>query len=282
MGLSLSFRDHTAPMPPFRGVWRGCSVEHVVLNSTDGYDFRFSGESHYLALHDLKLRDGELRVDDMAPVRSLDLRDTMTFLPAGRKVSGWSLPSVRENAFTALYFDPALLSDELEARYNTGPPPPAIYARDVRLRSTLTKLRDLTIQGGDALAAESLCIVAAIEVFKIAEAPLSGRLSARQLADVRAYIDANLEGCISLSELARVADLSRFHFSRAFKASMGCSPHAFITAQRLDAACRALRDSALPIAHIGLTVGFGSADQFRRAFLAAYGVSPRQYRRSRT
>jgi AraC family transcriptional regulator len=282
MGLSLSFRDHAAPAPPLRGVWRGCSVEHVPLRSTEGYDYRFWGESHYLALHHLELRDGELRVDDMAPVRSRDLRDTMTFLPVGTEAIGWSLPSVRENAFTAVYFDPAFLSDELEARYTARPPPPAIYARDVRLRSTLTKLRDLTIQGGDALVAESLCIVAAIEVFKIAEAPVSGRLSVRQLADVRGYIDANLESSMSLSELARVAGLSRFHFSRAFKASTGCSPHAFITAQRLEAASRALRDSPVPIAHIGLTVGFGSPDQFRRAFLAAYGMSPLQYRRSRT
>jgi AraC family transcriptional regulator len=219
----------------------------------------------------------------MAPVPSRDLRGTMTFVPAGSEVSGWAFPSHRKNAFTAVYFDPAFLDDELETRYAAGPPPPAIYSRDVRLRSTLTKLRDLTQQDdGDALVAESLCIVAAIEVFGIAKAPGSGRLSARQLERVRAFVDANLANSIGLSDLAGVADLSRFHFSRAFKASTGCSPHAFLTAQRLEAAVRVLQTSAVPVAGIGKAVGFGSADQFRRAFLAAYGVSPLQYRRSRT
>ena len=283
MGLTLSFRDGGKLKTPLRSAWRGCSAEHIVLKSAEGYEYRLSTQSHYLALHDLELRDGELRINDMPPVRSRDLRDTMTFVPSGSEVSGWALPAERNNAFTALYFDPAFLNDELEARYAGGPPPPAVYSRDVKLRSTLTKLRDLTRQGdSDALLAESLCIVAAIEVLGITKTPSSGRLSERQLTAVREYIDTHLEQSLSLSELAGVAGLSRFHFSRAFKASTGCSPHAFLTATRLDAASRALAESAAPVGHIGLAVGFGSVDQFRRAFIAAYGLSPLQYRRSRT
>ena len=45
----------------------------------------------------------------------------------------------------------------------------------------------------------------------------TGGLTPRQLNHVRDYIAANLDKDISLSELAGLANLSRFHFIRAFQ-----------------------------------------------------------------
>lgn len=50
-------------------------------------------------------------------------------------------------------------------------------------------------------------------------------LDRRRLTRVLDYIGANLEGDLILARLALIACLSRFHFSRAFKAAVGRSPH---------------------------------------------------------
>src|SRR5258708_32484980 len=61
-------------------------------------------------------------------------------------------------------------------------------------------------------------------------------LDRRRLTRVLDYIGANLEDDLTLARLAAVACLSRFHFSRAFKAAVGRSPHHYVSAKRLELA----------------------------------------------
>jgi AraC-like DNA-binding protein len=61
-------------------------------------------------------------------------------------------------------------------------------------------------------------------------------LDRRRLTHVLDYIGANLEGDLTLARLASIACLSRFHFSRAFKAAVGLSPHHYVSAKRLELA----------------------------------------------
>jgi len=59
----------------------------------------------------------------------------------------------------------------------------------------------------------------------------------------------------------------------------GTSPADFVERLRLDEACRRLsiRDSS--IESVGESIGFKSADAFRRAFERRLGVNPSNYRR---
>lgn len=80
------------------------------------------------------------------------------------------------------------------------------------------------------LLAESLCDVAILEFAVWRGRPLpaprrTATLPAREIARVREYIVANLTTPMTLSDLSRVAGLSKFHFARAFKATVGCSPY---------------------------------------------------------
>jgi len=52
-------------------------------------------------------------------------------------------------------------------------------------------------------------------------------LDRRRLSRVLDYIEANLEGDLTVDRLASIACLSRFHFARAFKAAVGRSPHRY-------------------------------------------------------
>ena len=104
-------------------------------------------------------------------------------------------------------------------------------------------------------------------------------LDRRRLARVLEYIEANLEGELSVCRLASVACLSQFHFARAFKAAVGRSPHRYVSAKRLERAKELLGEREQPLADIALRLKFSCQANFTRSFRQATGQTPAQYRR---
>jgi AraC family transcriptional regulator len=105
-------------------------------------------------------------------------------------------------------------------------------------------------------------------------------LDRRRLTRVLDYIGANLEDDLTLARLASIACLSRFHFSRAFKAAVGRPPHYYVSAKRLELAKQLLGKGDQPLVDIALTLKFSCQANFSRAFREATGQTPAQYRRS--
>jgi len=112
--------------------------------------------------------------------------------------------------------------------------------------------------------------------------PGAGGLSARALALVEDYVQTHLADRIRLEDLARLAGLSPFHFSRAFKATAGKAPHQYLTDARVRQAMLLLRDPGRDITGIALDVGFSSHSHLCTTFRRVLGVSPAAYRRSLT
>jgi AraC family transcriptional regulator len=219
-------------------------------------------------------------VDGLKPDATRDLRNTITFLPSGCGVDGWSMPAKRMNSFTALYFDPALLRDDLDVRYRVASLQPILYAKDGALQETMHKLTALvTNPDVDDIYAESACIIAALEALELKRPETTGTLTHRQIKAVCDYIAAHLTDHISLSDLASSAKLSRYHFGRAFKATTGQSPYAFVLAERIKRASELLSKGYLPIETVASLTGFHSTAQLRRNFQHMKGETPRTYRR---
>ena len=61
-------------------------------------------------------------------------------------------------------------------------------------------------------------------------------LDRRRLYRVLNYIEANLEGDLSIERMATIACLSRYHFARAFRQAIGQSPHRYVSSKRLERA----------------------------------------------
>ncbi|MCU0869656.1 MAG: AraC family transcriptional regulator [Burkholderiales bacterium] len=108
----------------------------------------------------------------------------------------------------------------------------------------------------------------------------TGGLRPAALRRVQAYIDAHLGDTLRLDTLASLANVSRHHFVRAFRTSVGVTPHRYLLAQRLLAARTLLTaDTQRPLGEIARAVGFTSASHFSATFSRHEGVAPSQLRR---
>lgn len=92
----------------------------------------------------------------------------------------------------------------------------------------------------------------------------------------RAYIAEHFRDDISVDDLARLVGVSRFHFIRAFHATFGIPPHAYINQVRLQHA-RKLLLSGRSVAESAAESGFYDQSRLNRLFRRAYGVTPARY-----
>lgn len=106
-------------------------------------------------------------------------------------------------------------------------------------------------------------------------------LSMRQMRRLTDAVAAELHEPWPVKRLADVLGLSPFHFSRAFKASFGLPPHAWLRQQRMELAARLLRESGQPAADIAALTGHPSAAHFSHAFRRHWGMTPTRYRQLR-
>jgi AraC family transcriptional regulator len=107
-----------------------------------------------------------------------------------------------------------------------------------------------------------------------------GGLSPGVFRRVCEYIDANLQTNIDLRTLSEIAGLSIWYFGRAFKQSIGASPHRYLLHRRLDRARHFVANTNLPLAEIAIRSGFSDQSHFTRRFSQYFGLSPGAFRRS--
>ncbi|HEY2009838.1 MAG TPA: helix-turn-helix domain-containing protein [Rhizomicrobium sp.] len=107
----------------------------------------------------------------------------------------------------------------------------------------------------------------------------SGGLPPATLRRIREYVDSHLDRNIGLESLAATAELSLYHFARAFKQSEGTTPHAFVLERRLAKARELLTATDLPLSQIAFTAGFADQSHLARRFRQMVGVSPGQFRK---
>jgi AraC family transcriptional regulator len=101
-----------------------------------------------------------------------------------------------------------------------------------------------------------------------------------RLRRVLAYIEEHLAEEITVGDLANVACLSVFHFTRAFAATMGVPPHRYVGRRRLESAKAMIATGRASLGEIALDCQFSSQSSFTRAFRRATGMTPAEYRRT--
>ena len=107
-----------------------------------------------------------------------------------------------------------------------------------------------------------------------------GGLAPWQLRRATEYVTEHLSGPVLLKDLAGQTGLSASRFGRAFKLSMGISPHRWQMNLRVLEAQEMLRDGKRSQADIALATGFAEQSHFSRVFKEVVGVPPGLWQRA--
>jgi AraC-like DNA-binding protein len=111
--------------------------------------------------------------------------------------------------------------------------------------------------------------------------PPRSESSAARLHLARRFIDERFDQQIDLDLMAAQADLSRFHFIRAFRRQFQTTPHRYLQALRIDRAKELLAGGELSVTDVCFEVGFVSPGSFSALFHRLVGQPPATYRRRR-
>ena len=146
----------------------------------------------------------------------------------------------------------------------------------------------LTPSAGGALMAEAMTQALCVEIVRgyssgrvSTREPAKATLSPAQLDRALDAIEAAVPGDAGLEEIAKAVGYSTFHFSRAFKAATGTSPHQVLIERRVARARERLERGTDPIVDVALECGFSSQAHMTSTFTRQLGVSPGRYRKER-
>jgi transcriptional regulator GlxA family with amidase domain len=109
--------------------------------------------------------------------------------------------------------------------------------------------------------------------------PLAAQLhDSGKFADLHAWIATHLGDDLCVERLAEHVGMSPRTFARSYVEKLGRTPAKTVEAMRLEAACRALEETDLPLKSIAAASGHVGEQNLRRVFQRQLGVSPTQYR----
>jgi AraC family transcriptional regulator len=241
-------------------------------------------DHHYIVQH----LGGPKRVQrsrDGAPISAVVEAGSLTIVPAGTRYRWNALGPIE---FAHLYIPPTLLR---QAAFRLGGThDPLLIERvgclDPMLQSVFTAmLAALRLPVAD----QPLYLDGLLETFlrkllrdhstaSMPESRPRETLAPFRLRRVRDFVDAHLGDPLSLAQLAQIGHASAFHFSRAFKNSLGETPYQYILRRRVDRARALLTSTGCPLAEVATTCGFRDTRHLTKTFQRLTGVTPGHFR----
>jgi AraC family transcriptional regulator len=214
----------------------------------------------------------------------------ITIIPAGVS-SHWRWRDSRPHETLHIYLQPSFVQKVAESsdlNHDQMVIEPQVAVRDEQLShmamSLLYELKAENVVG--RLYADSVASVLAIQLARRYSclkdvAIRKGGMAPHKLRRALEFISDKLEQqqAIALDVVAREVGMSRYHFSRVFKESIGLSPINYIGRQRIERAKKLLAETELPIADIALQAGFSGQSHFTTFFRKLVGLTPRSFRR---
>jgi AraC family transcriptional regulator len=107
---------------------------------------------------------------------------------------------------------------------------------------------------------------------------LSSTYFPKFVSDVEQFCRSNLTRPIGVDDMARVAKMSRFHFTRMFERARGISPGRYLASLRLEESLRLIARGSHSVKKVAEECGYGDANYFCKVFRKSFGVSPGAFR----
>jgi AraC family transcriptional regulator len=268
--------------------WGAIDADNVKITRRETYEYGFQAQRHLLIAYERAERDdGETLIEGLPKSTLREFNCKLSLVPAGHRFHGWQTPRVltRVSYFYINFQDPLF-----DRASGTCPAiSPRLFFFDQAVWDTALKLK-AEVGNSEPWSreyAEALSLVLMLEILRLERTasasvrPLRGGLPVWRQKHVVEFIEEHLAEEISLTALARLADLSLYHFARAFTQSFDMPPHRYHMARRMDRAKSLLQRPALSVTQIGIQIGFRETSSFTRAFRRFTGLTPTEYRRQR-
>jgi transcriptional regulator GlxA family with amidase domain len=110
---------------------------------------------------------------------------------------------------------------------------------------------------------------------------IRGGLAPWQIRRVTAHIESHLDGAITTQDLATIAKVSTYHFTRAFRESLAETPHEYVMRRRIERAQGLMLTTGIALGRIAIDCGFADQTHFNKLFRRRVGESPGVWRRAR-
>lgn len=139
-----------------------------------------------------------------------------------------------------------------------------------------------SVEAGASILEQQSRFAACLRIFLACaeSAPRALADESEAMRRARRYLIDRYNDNVTLSELAAVAGVSRFHLVRAFSRRYGMPPHAFQVHVRVERATALLR-AGMQASEAATTVGFADQSHLHRHFRRIWGVTPAAYARAR-
>lgn len=125
---------------------------------------------------------------------------------------------------------------------------------------------------------EQLVVILLRSVRRGADAGLSPE-QAQIINRALQWLHAHSHENVLVSDVAKEVNLSPVHFRQLFRRAMGVSPKQYLFALRLQTSkCLLMHDR--PVSEVATLAGFGSPQEFSKAFRRLTGVTPLQWKRA--
>ena len=96
---------------------------------------------------------------------------------------------------------------------------------------------------------------------------------------IKSLLDANIEGAVTIEEIAKELHYSPNYVIRQFKEQYGCTPYKYYTDRKLKVAQLYLRNTDMSISEIAERLRFADQHYFSNAFRQRCGMSAGEYRK---
>jgi AraC family transcriptional regulator len=159
---------------------------------------------------------------------------------------------------------------------------------DEVLNSFMERVRDELMRGdASQLFVSAIAHAIAIHIARhYAETVDSSRaaspsLPGYKLKRVTDWMAQHIAEDLNLDQLAARVGLSKFHFDRLFKRTIGLSPSRYQIDMRMNEARRLLRETRKSVLEVALDVGYTNPSHFAKLFRRENGLTPSEYRQQR-
>lgn len=217
------------------------------------------------------------------------LTEHAKIFPFNPEQSHRSVEGTFSHELIALFLDTDFLQGLAESIYNTKEV--LFYNRNFPYDAHLQNLLRIFIeeskqqQGGYDLMCQSIATQVGVYILRRVQGNCPSLSEEKYYSERKSvalaveFMNENYRSNFSLDDLARVAHLSSYHFSRVFKAEIGKTPFEYLVDLKVEKAKQHLRRRDKSITEVCFESGFANISHFTRTFSRKVGMTPSAYRK---